>query len=139
MAEAFDKFKASLNRGITTISVKTSSSLEKTKLKTHMDSLRTEIQRLFSEAGELSYNKWLNGDPDCSALEKMFEDIRQKQDTIAELTEQLGAIDERDSQILGSKAEKAPAAPSNLVCPKCGAVYENPVKFCRSCGTKMPE
>lgn len=137
MAEAFDKFKASLNRGITTISVKTSSSLEKTKLKTHMDSLRTEIQRLLSEAGELAYNKWLNGDPDCSALEKLFEDIRGKQNTIAELTVQLDAIDERDSQILGSKTEKAPV--SNLVCPKCGAVYENPVKFCRSCGTKMPE
>lgn len=37
--DAFEKFKKSVNRGITTISIKTSSSLEKSKIKLHMDSL----------------------------------------------------------------------------------------------------
>ena len=52
MADAFEKFKSSINRGITTISMKTASSLEKTKLKTHMDSLKNENQRLIVEIGE---------------------------------------------------------------------------------------
>lgn len=53
MSDAFDKLRSSLNRGITTISVKTSSSLEKTKLKTHIESLTNDIQKLYSEAGDL--------------------------------------------------------------------------------------
>lgn len=138
MADAFDKFKSSLNRGIATISVKTSSSLEKSKLRTHIDSLKSDIQKLYFEIGETAYNKWLNADPDCTALERMFEEIKTKQQTISELSDELNSIDERDNQILGTKTEK-PAANSNVFCPSCGASYDAPVKFCRSCGFKMQE
>jgi rubrerythrin len=137
MADAFEKFKSSINRGITTISMKTASSLEKTKLKTHMDSLKTENQRLIVEVGELAYKKWYNGDPDCAQLEQLCIQIRTNQQTIQDLTAELNSIDERDNQILGTKTEKV-AAPS-IVCPNCGTGYESPVKFCRSCGFKMPE
>lgn len=138
MADAFDKLKSSLNRGITTISVKTSSSLEKSKLRTHIDSLKNDIQKLYYEIGETSYNKWLNADPDCTALELLFEQIQSKQKSIAELSEELNAIDVRDSQILGTKTEKPASAPA-ITCPSCGAQYDVPVKFCRSCGFKMQE
>lgn len=138
MADAFDKLKSSLNRGITTISVKTSSSLEKTKLRTHMESLNNEIQKLYHEIGETAYQKWLSGDPDGSALEQMYQQIRSKQQTISELTEELNAIDERDSQILGTKTEKAPE-PQAITCANCGAKYDTPVKFCRNCGCRMQD
>lgn len=138
MADAFDKLKSSFNRGITTISVKTSSSLEKTKLKTHIDSLKTEIQKLYSVIGETAYNKWLNEDSDNAPLERMYEDIRAKQKLISDLSDELNAIDERDNQILGTKTEKPAGAPT-ITCPSCGAGYDAPVKFCRSCGFKMGE
>lgn len=134
---AFSKFKSSVNRGIATISVKTSSSLEKSKLKTHMDSLKNEIQKQYFEIGEMAYNLWLNKDPDNSALIAKFEDIKAKQTTITELSAQLESIDERDNQILGTKTEKPVAA--GYTCPQCGAGYETPVRFCRSCGFKMGE
>lgn len=137
MADAFEKFKSSLNRGITTISMKTASSLEKTKLKTHMDSLKTENQRLIVEVGELAYKKWYNSDSDYTDLDKLCIKIRENQQTIADLTVQLSAIDDRDNEVLGNKVEK-PAGPE-IVCPNCGAGYDTPVKFCRSCGFKMPE
>ena len=137
MADALDKLKSSWNRGIATISVKTASSLEKAKLKTHIESLKSDIQKLYFEAGEMSYNKWLNADPDCTNLERIFEDIKSKQKQITELSEELNSIDDRDSQILGTEVEKTPTA--NVVCPNCGAGYENPVKFCRSCGFRMQE
>ena len=137
MADAFEKFKSSINRGITTISMKTASSLEKTKLKTHMDSLKNENQRLIVEIGELAYKKWYNSDPDCTQLEQLFNKVKENQQTIADLTAQLSAIDDRDNEVLGNKVEK-PASPE-IVCPNCGAGYETPVKFCRSCGFKMPE
>lgn len=137
MADAFDKLRSSINRGITTISVKTSSSLEKTKHKTHIESLKNDIRKLYSEVGEMAYNKWVNSDPDCASLERLFEEIQSKQKSIADLSEELNSIDERDNQILGNKTEKAPTA--KVICPSCGAGYENPVKFCRSCGFKMQE
>ena len=138
MADAFDKLKSSLNRGITTISVKTSSSLEKTKLRTHIESLNNEIQKLYSEIGKTAYDKWANGDPDCAALEQLFQQVQGNQQTIAELTEELNSIDARDNQILGTKTEKAPE-PQGITCPNCGAKYETPVKFCRNCGSKMQD
>ena len=137
MADAFDKLKSSWNRGSTTINVKTSSSLERAKLKTHIESLKNEIRKLYFEAGEMAYNKWINGDPDCANLERLFEDIKGKQKTISDLSAELNAIHDRDSQILGTEVEKPPAA--NVVCPSCGAGYENPVKFCRNCGFRMQD
>lgn len=140
MASAFDKIKSSVNRGITTINVKTSSFSEKTKIRTHIDTLNNEIQKLYSEIGQTAYNKWQNSDPDNATLLNLFEQIQTKQNTIVELNDQLIAIDERDSQILGTKSDPpaAPAAPA-ITCPSCGAGYDTPVKFCRSCGFKMPE
>lgn len=137
MADAFEKFKSSINRGITTISMKTASSLEKTKLKTHMDSLKAENQRLIVEIGELAYKKWYNSDTDCVELEQLFCKVKENQQTIADLTAELSAIDDRDNQVLGNKVEK-PVGPE-IVCPNCGAGYETSVKFCRACGFKMPE
>lgn len=138
MADAFDKFKSSLNRGITTINVKASSFSEKAKIKTHIDTLNSEIERLYSEIGKLCYSKWQSGDPDSTAVVALLEQIRTKQDTITELNVQMASIDERDSQILGTRTEKPAVAPA-IVCPNCGTGYDAPVKFCRSCGTKMPE
>lgn len=138
MADAFDKFKSTLNRGITTINVKASSFSEKTKIKTHIDTLNADIQKLFTEIGQTAFNKWQNSDPDNSTLLNLFEQIQEKQNTIIELNAQLTAIDERDSQILGTKPEKPAAAPA-IICPSCGAGYDAPVKFCRSCGFKMGE
>ncbi len=128
------KIKASFTRGITAINVRTSSSLEKSKLKTHMDSLETEIEKDYYAIGELAYKLWLKTETNEAGLVQLFESVKAKYATIAELTAQLDSIDQRDNEILG-KTKKAP----NLTCPKCGAVYESPVKFCRSCGTKMPE
>ncbi len=103
--DAFQKFKSSVNRGITTISVKTSSSLEKTKIKTHIDSINREIQKNFLYVGENAYNVWTNGSDDFSVLNEKFEEIKSKYKEIDELKEQLVYIDQRDSEILGTTAK----------------------------------
>ena len=136
MADTFEKLKSSINRGSATISVKTSSSLEKTKLKTHIDSLKNEIQSLYFEVGQAAYTAWASDDPEYRAVEQLCSQIKQKQQQIEDLTQELNAIDVRDNEILGNKAEKATAG---IVCPKCGTSYESPVKFCRSCGFKLSE
>lgn len=159
----FQKFKSSVNRGITTISVKTSSSLEKSKIKTHIDTINREIQRKISIVGEDAYNIWLGNNEDFSSLYETFEEIKNKYNEIEELKEQLVYIDQRDNEILGTAvkenapkteviaAEEPEAAaeenvkveeqkeeqPKKRFCRNCGTPYEGQVKFCRNCGIQM--
>ena len=137
--DAISKFKSSINRGITTINVKTSSSLEKTKIKTHIESLRTEIGKLFSSIGERAYAVWESqSGADDDRLLEMYALVKQKKDEIESLTAELNSIDERDNQILGTmKQEAADAAGRKIVCPQCGSQYDEPAKFCRKCGQKL--
>lgn len=139
--DALQKFKSSLNRGVTTISVKASSSLEKGKIKTHIESINSEIQKLITTIGETAYASWESGG-DFSSLAELCAQIQQKKGEIEQLNQEMASIDERDSQILGAKAaESASAAPASAepgtVCPSCGTQFDSPVKFCRKCGQKL--
>ena len=135
MADVFGKLKSSINRGITTISVKTSSSLEKTKIKTHIDTLEADIQKLIYSAGELSYAIFAGESEDNDKLKTFFETIKQKREEVSELTLELNAIDERDNKILGTNEKEVPAG--GCVCSNCGATFDTPMNFCRNCGNKM--
>ena len=69
------------------------------------------------------------------------EEAKKLVDKIQKLQEEYNAIDERDSQILGTAgAEEAQAAepkPGEKVCPKCGAICAETAKFCRKCGQNL--
>ena len=130
--DAFEKLKSSVNRGITTISVKTSSTLEKSKIRTHIDSLQKDIERIYTSLGESLYMEWLQEEINHAVFTERLEAVKAKKAEIEELNVQLASIDARDSQILGNAEEK-----NNLVCPKCGTKYDGPVKFCGKCGNKM--
>ncbi len=138
--DTFQKFKSSVNRGITTISVKTSSTLEKTKIKTHIESLKREIEKDFLLAGEKAYKVWKDNTNDYLILKEQFESIENKYREIEELNTQFSLIDERDSQILGNSTTGQPEeSVPNYICQNCGAQYDTPAKFCRKCGNKMAE
>lgn len=138
--DVFGKFRSSVNRGIATISVKTSSSLEKSKIKTHIDTLSKEIERDFTSVGEAAYQKWTTGETDFSDLSEQFQTIANKRQTVQELTEQLNSIDQRDDQILGSHTQQSKeSAPKYVFCINCGAQCESSTNFCRKCGHKIVE
>ena len=137
-ADAFEKLKCSFNRGITTISVKTSSSLEKSKIKTHIESLTRDIERDIQQIGETAYKIWSDEEKDFTVLNERCAAVKSKKDEIEKLTKELESIDERDNQILGTTERPEEAAPK-FICTNCGAQYETPVKFCRKCGNKMAE
>lgn len=141
MADAFQKIKSSVNRSITTISVKTSSSLEKSKIKTHIESLEREIEKTYFAVGQAAYAIWDKGETDYSSLDERFASIKSKYAEIEELKAELTSIDDRDSQIFGTNV--APVEPESaahkIYCSNCGAEYEELPKFCRKCGNKMGE
>lgn len=138
--DAFQKIKSSLNRGVTAISLKTSSSLEKAKIKTHIESIKSEIEKAISAVGQAAYTRWENGETDFSVLNEQFAQIKQKKEEIVALESECAAIDERDSQILGTAGGDTAAPESGgTICPSCGSIYSTPVKFCRKCGQKLAE
>lgn len=140
-SDAFQKFGDSMNRAITKISVKTSSTLEKSKIKLHIDSLSKEVQKMLSDLGESTYALWLNGETSIQSLTEKLDAIKEKKATIEQLSAELDAIDARDNEILGTKAETEEkpeaVASQGLCCPSCGASCEPTAKFCRKCGYKI--
>lgn len=114
MAGGFDKFVNSVNRGITTINVKTSSSLEKSKIKTHIDTLNADIAKLYSLTGEMMYYKWKNNRDDLSDVYEKFEVIRLKFEEIEKLNQEMVQIDEKSNGILvGDDVLQAGTQPAN--------------------------
>lgn len=125
------------------------------KIKTHIESINAEIERLIYSAGEAAYGVWIQENRDFSALDGILGSIKQKRDEIARLESEYAAIDERDNQILGTSeaaathpanaqapaqtAVNAPATAtdSGVTCPNCGAHYTTPARFCRKCGTQL--
>ena len=66
--DAFQKFGDSMNRAITKLSVKTSSSFEKSKIKMHIESLTKDVQKMLTDIGEEVYSLWLNGEYSVQSL-----------------------------------------------------------------------
>ena len=138
--ESLQKLKSSLNRGVATISLKTSSTLEKAKLQTHMESVDTEVQQMISTAGEMAYGIWQHGDTEYTEIVTLLLAIQEKRHEIELLQAQIQSLHDREKQILGAAAMEriVPVGESEQICTNCGAHYPNAVKFCRNCGQKLP-
>ena len=141
--DAFQKFGDSMSRAITKISVKTSSSLEKSKIKMHIESLTKDVQKMLTDIGEEVYSLWLNGETSNQSLAEKLEAVKQKKAEIEQLSIELVSIDDRDNEILGTKAEaenkktEVVVIPQKPCCPNCGSEHEPTAKFCRKCGHKL--
>lgn len=137
----FSKFGDSMSHAITKISVKTSSSLEKSKIKMHIESLTKDVQKMMMNIGEEVYTLWLNEESSNHSLAEKLEAVKQKKDEIEQLSTELASIDDRDNEILGTKAEAEQqpevVVPRKACCPNCGSEHEPTAKFCRKCGTKL--
>lgn len=145
--DTFEKLKMSVNRGITTISVKTSASMERSRVLAHIDSLDKENKKDYAVIGEEAYGLWESGTQDFSKLYEKFELIKKRKADIEELNGQLLLIEEKNKEILGRMDDTPVEAVSETAnpvvnqekffCSNCGEAYDTQVKFCRKCGNKM--
>ena len=139
--DTFQKIGDSMSRAITKISVKTSSSLEKSKIKMHIESLTKDVQKMLTDVGEEVYALWLNGESSHQLLTEKLEAVKQKKNEIEQLSIELASIDDRDNEILGTKAEAEQKTevviPQKPCCPNCGSEHDPVAKFCRKCGHKL--
>ena len=139
--DVFKKIGDSMGRAVTKISVKTSSSLEKSKIKMHIDSLSKDVQKMLTEIGEGVYSLWLNGEGVNQDLLEKMKVVKQKKDEIEKLIAELNSIDDRDNEILGTTIANTQSdvieASNNPCCSNCGTEHDPVAKFCRKCGNKL--
>ena len=128
MADLFSK-------GLTAINVKTSTFLEEKKIQTYVAKLESEIETLEKEIGKKIYSVWADEQEiTVELIAELLEEIKKKNETIAEQKEAAIELSRKEAEILGkSEGPK----PSKIFWSKCGQAYDTPVNFCRSCGTKM--
>ena len=103
--DTFQKLGDSMSRAITKLSVKTSSSLEKSKIKMHIESLTADMQKMLMDVGEEVYALWLKGESSNQSLVDKLETVKQRKAEIEQLSTELASIDDRDNEILGTKVE----------------------------------
>ncbi|MBR4308093.1 MAG: hypothetical protein IKT58_00715 [Oscillospiraceae bacterium] len=139
--DGIKKFGDSMSRAFTKISVKTSSTIEKSKIRMHIENLEKDIQRIMSEIGEEVYALWSKDESINDSVIAKLEAVKGKKTEIEQLTEELSAIDDRDSQILGTKVDPQPQpqaeAAQVFYCPNCKSERDPAAKFCRKCGFKL--
>lgn len=138
------KIKTSWNKGVTTISLKTSLALEKAKINTHIDSVQKEIDSLYFEVGNLSYKIWQDNLNDFSVLNDYFNSISAKLKEQEILRQEIAKIEDQSNRILGenlisdNNTDKFEFT-DKRVCPNCGIEINANANFCRKCGYKLKE
>lgn len=133
------KWKSSIDRGIAALSIKTSSSLERAKLKTHIDTLNEEIKELKYVVGGLVYEQWVCESQDNEGIQKQLKEIKTKIDEVEKLRQELADLETRERKILGDGKRNFddPDTDEQKFCSQCGTGYSGAVNFCRKCGNKL--
>lgn len=137
MPTTIDVMKSKINKGLTTVSVKTSSSMEKAKLNIYMESVQSEIKKSKQELGHKVYDLWEKDSFELREIENELQVIKEKQSVVDDLQKQIQNIDEQANSILGTADKKEVQEAEGCTCAECGAVYAEKINFCVQCGNKI--
>ena len=125
MADFFDKMKQTIDKGVATVSVKSTSLIEVNKIKLQITQLKERIDNLKIEAGELLYSNYKGYEVDDETyarifkeIDSLYEEIKEKEDTIAQ-------IKKEEAEALGTNRQKQCS---------CGNLVDSNAQFCNVCG-----
>lgn len=128
---AFEKMKNTINKGITVVSVKTNTSVEKAKLNTQIDNLEKEIAKLQKEMGNQTYILWKAGKFEISVIEETLYIIDEKRNKMKELQTKIEELLEQGQEVLGEDSKYI------CICSNCNMEFMEKVNFCIKCGNKI--
>lgn len=128
MAELFDKVKQGVEKGISSVSVKSKEVIESRRINKQIEILREEIKKASGELGESVYSMH---------AENNFtqEPIREKCAAISGL---YGQIAGKEVELKQLRLETGEAF-GKTYCRKCKAELAESFKFCSQCGEKTLE
>ncbi|MCL6590723.1 MAG: zinc ribbon domain-containing protein [Firmicutes bacterium] len=128
MAELFDKVKQGVEKGISSVSVKSKEVIESRRINRQIETFREEIKRATGELGQMVYAMY---------AENNFaqEPIREKCAAIAGIH---GQIAEKEAELERLRLETGEAL-GKIYCPQCKVELAEGFKFCSQCGAKVTE
>ena len=119
MADTFDRLKSKFNKGVVTVSSKTTSTIEKTKIKTRISTVQNDIELIYGSLGEMVYKMWLNNDHNFNYFDEKCNMIKAKQDEIEKLNEEIRVVEEKEKQAI----DAAEAEVENMDNASCNQTY----------------
>lgn len=137
-----EKLKSTFDRGIATVSVKSESMVEMSRIKSQIQGLQKQQAALISQLGGEMYEMWKAGTMNRERFEQVCGDISAVEQSIDELNRRMEQVRAEEQQLLGTQpAASAQAAPQTpgLFCPSCGAKNQAGARFCVNCGSKLGE
>lgn len=134
----FGKIKESIDKGIVSVSVKSSTYLEIEKLKTKVRNTAGKMDIAASEMGAAVYSQWKDGSVNMEYIGTVCTHIKELEEEIAGYQAQIGQLEQEKAQILGGDGTVAGAAGrGNGITCVCGCVNEQEARFCINCGKPL--
>ena len=130
MAEFFDKMMVGINKGANSISTGSKNLMAKAKLNTEIKDAEKEKDKLAELLGKRALELYLGGTEIPEELRNFCDEMKKRDDIIAEKREKIRELEEKKDQT----EEAGAAAP--IVC-SCGHSNKATAKFCANCGNKL--
>lgn len=132
-------FKSTLEKGITTLNVKTNNFMEESKCKTYIATLEKEINALKLSIGNSVYDNWTNNEDVMNGIEEFLQKIKEKEQEIRVQEERIRQLSVEEKQILGVTDDRTGMAEDAVYCSQCGAKNASNFKFCVKCGASLKD
>ena len=131
MADIFGRIKRTIDKGVTTVSVKSTGLLESTKVKGFISSLTDQREEMIKDLGNIVYSLYSNDNLDKEQIIQKCNEIKLIEDKIKEKQIELERIQKEQEEILGNNGQ------GSAVKCECGAVLQAESNFCVKCGKKI--
>lgn len=136
MSSIFDKVKRELNKGVTTVNVKSKELLAISRLNALISSYHDKRATLIAELGKEAYEMFANSAFDEARLVPKSQEIQDLDNKIASVEAEIAEIRKQSLQVLSEVAGDNDKDSNALAC-ECGNVVSKDMKFCNKCGKKL--
>lgn len=144
----FDSIKDTLNKSVATMSVKSESLVESSKVKASISETQRKVDGALAGLGPKFYQMVKDGQMTAGGLAEDVEELRKLEKELQELEARLEQIKEEEAKLLSSTGAKKPAAPApapaaaepaagGSFCSSCGKALAPDSRFCDECGTPV--
>ncbi|MBT9785861.1 zinc-ribbon domain-containing protein [[Clostridium] symbiosum] len=134
----FGKIKESIDKGIVSVSVKSSTYLEIEKLKTKVANVSGKMDMAASEMGAAVYSQWKNGSVNQEYIENVCRNIQAMEKEIQDYQVEIGRLEQEKTKILGGNGPETAYTQAGIICG-CGCTNEAGARFCIRCGKPLEQ
>ena len=127
----FDKLKNSFDKGIATVSVKSESMVETSKIKSTISNLQKTLADCTQNLGVLVFTAWKENRMDDPAIIELCQQMQEIEKNITQQRARLDQVKREETEILGTNK------PTACYCSSCGKPNSAQARFCAACGEPL--